>query len=356
MLFEEIDFSKKVVADKLKFVDRNWELNWSTYYNSYNYALHNLFKKDLLTKYIYNYRARPIMFLFRHSLEICLKYNLVLRNIQIPISHNFSQLLEAIDIEEDIPEMLVEIIDEISFDYDGSCFRYYSNRSGEPYFTFDDVITFGKILSLYNQIEQSYKFVTGKICDDVNFDDKRVRWNLTFHMNDCHQLMHIKTQYDQLIEFYIKGVLNDEMDLQKLLLPILFLIRHSLEIGLKYNIEGIQKKNLPIKMKNYSAEHSLARLFNCYKDFLSNIDKSKANEETLVAINDYKNKYSELNETIHILDTNSRYFRYPADKQGRDHEIRFNNQRSIFKILELYYLTDPFITFTNDILEQEGIA
>ena len=77
-------------------------------------------------------------------------------------------------------------------------------------------------------------------------------------------------------------------------------------------------------------------------------------EETKKQYDAYKIQYEELNESIHQLDTNSMYFRFPVDNKGKHHPLYMKGER-LYKILKLYYLTDPFITFTLDVLEEEGI-
>ncbi|RZK38631.1 MAG: hypothetical protein EOO90_21735 [Pedobacter sp.] len=94
-------------------------------------------------------------------------------------------------------------------------------------------------------------------------------------MAECAGLGVLRTQFDSTIELLIKGIIEDKFDIHKVYLPLLFLIRHSLELALKFNIDEIQKGSSVISQNNFTWEHSLATLFNCYNDYLSKIDKSR---------------------------------------------------------------------------------
>jgi hypothetical protein len=110
--------------------------------------------------------------------------------------------------------------------------------------------------------------------------------------------------------------------------------------------------------KKYDKMHSLAQLYNCFggeDGFLSRIDITKMTDLTKKQYELYKQQYEELNGAMHDLDINSMYFRFPVDIKGKTHSINLKSN-GIIKILQLYYMTDPFITFTVDILEQEGIV
>lgn len=83
---------------------------------------------------------------------------------------------------------------------------------------------------------------------------------------------HCRTQFDECIEFLIEAILVYNEEIDKLYIPLLFLIRHSLELALKRNIIEVQKISNLINSKDYSTEHSLATLYNCYLDFLNKIE------------------------------------------------------------------------------------
>jgi hypothetical protein len=108
-----------------------------------------------------------------------------------------------------------------------------------------------------------------------------------------------------------------------------------------------------IKSKDYSNEHSLFSLYNCYSDFLNQIEKEQLDEKTFQEIREFQTSYKSLNNIIHSLDKNSNYFRFPISESEQTEWTLTN--KTVYNIMKLYYFTDKFITFTNNVLEHEGI-
>src|SRR5690606_33592814 len=121
-----------------------------------------------------------------------------------------------------IPAKLLTICEQINLDKDGSCFRYHLNKDKKPYFNYFDKLNFGKILVSYLDINDSM-FSLKKICEPHNFGNKRISWDLTFHLGETKQIGHIRTQYDQCIELLIEAILLDNRKIDKLYIPLLFL-------------------------------------------------------------------------------------------------------------------------------------
>ena len=358
MLFRKFDFEDKEAKKKFQFDKENHLSTWEHYSVCYNYTIEKIFSKGLQRNYAFNCRARGILFLIRHNLELCVKHNLELNGYAIPLSHSFEDLLPEFEDEKIIPKGFREVIDKINYDSEGTCYRYYKDKNtGKPFFKFDDQIKLADLLKDYNKIPSSETFRKGNICEPFDYENRRIKWDLTFHMGECNGLGHIRTQYDEVIEFLVEGVLFEEYDINRVYLPLLFLIRHSLEIALKFNIQEARKIFSLVTSENLDTIHSLRDLYNYFggkNGYLSKIDTEKMSLESKWQYDDYKEQYEQLNETIHKLDTNSHFFRFPVDKKGKTHSLNMK-VGDLYKILRLYYLTDPFITFTNGVLEEEGI-
>ena len=130
-----------------------------------------------------------------------------------------------------------------------------------------------EIFENYNKIEDTDNFLIGNICDPFDYnkkDKKRIEWDLTFHVNQCGGTGPLRTQYDFIISMLVKGILNNSWELHKVYLPLLFLIRHSIELALKLNIERIRKHSVAlISNKDIENEHSLCILYNIFNKYLS---------------------------------------------------------------------------------------
>lgn len=353
MLLEDIRIEGK--DEKFKISNDLHSSSWEHYYESYNYALEKIIEGEINAYYPYNKKARSLMFLFRHNIELCLKYNLHKNNKDIPISHNFPKIIEA-DIDGNIiPKGLKKIISDIRpYDHDdGSCHRYfYDKNNSKPYFSNDNdsIFNLGDVLNKYNEIKNSRTFEIKKIAKDCEYSNRVLNWNLTLYLGQCHGLGQLRTHYDFAIISLVNGIKFKKFDAGKLYLPLLFLIRHSFELALKFNIINVQSKSSLMKSKDYSNEHSLARLYNCYKGFLDTIDKQKLPPGIRKQFDKYKADYNNLNTKFHILDKNSRYFRYPVNREGESHDMP-KEKIKLVEMLNSYYELDSFITFTNDILE-----
>ncbi len=359
MLFRKFDFDDKEAVSKFHFNKRKHLSTWKHYSECYDYTIEKILDKGFKRNYAFNCRARGLLFLIRHCLELTLKKNLEIKSIEVPNDHRFKIIFDAFENSNDVPTDFKSLISIIDKDEDGTCFRYYINKAtNSPFFDYGETIELIDLFKLYNNISQN-GFYHGRICKDINYKSKLLNWDLTFHLGECIGLGHIRTQYDEVIEFIVEGVLYNGYDINKVYLPLMFLIRHSLELALKFNLENAKKMS-PEKVpdRDYSNIHSLSTLYNCFggdNGFIAKLNLESMSEKTKTQFDQYKMKYEELNEVVHQIDNNSRYFRFPIDKKGKKHPL-YMKEHTLCKILKLYYLTDPFITFTINVLEEEGIS
>jgi hypothetical protein len=330
---------------------------WGYYYNSYSNLLHALLEHGWSKNMYFNPFARPFLFLIRHNLELALKFNISLKTREVLNTHELSELLNLIDTNPRFSGKMEAVIDLFLKDKDGACFRYYTDKDDNLYFNALDQFSLLEFCQKYREIicSVSSKNIVRKLCGEVEDLSLSTQANLTLYLGDCHSIPQLKSQYDLLIEEILELLKNNSLSINKIYLPLIFLIRHSMELGLKSNIYEIQKSGIPlIRSNNFSNEHSIQTLFNVYYDFLQNIDITKLDKDTNQRLTNYKIEYKKLVNTIHLLDSHSRYFRYPFDKKNQKHEIQFD-KLDFIEVLKLLYLTNPFITFTNDILEFFGI-
>lgn len=354
MLFRTLDLQKREVKDLFKINSRTHVLSWDHYYKCYNYTTKKILDKGLSKNYALNSSAKPVLFMIRHSFELLLKRNLYSNNCVIPISHDFNEVIRAFPDQTIIPSDLKSILLDPVFINDGANLRYFLDKgTGKPYFPNGERIEVSPILEKYDSIPSVLSFPLDPICTPFDYLSKKKKWDLTFHMMECTGLGVLRTQFDGTIELLIEGILEDQFDIHRVYLPLLFLIRHSLELALKFNIDEIQKESHVISQNDFTWEHSLATLFNCYNDYLSKIDKTKLSPIVRKQYDGYKPQYDELHQIIHDLDANSRVFRFPVDKLGRPYTVKLLNKQ-IISILKLYYFADPFITFTNMVLREEN--
>jgi len=161
-----------------------------------------------------------------------------------------------------------------------------------------------------------------------------------------------KEAVDKIVELVESGTPIDTISL-----PLLFLTRHSLELGLKANIlklEGVNDKVGKITLSG-SRYHSLELLYNKFEEHLNVILKEKkVSQTTRDEIADYLNEFEPLKDILHNLDEGSFNFRYPVDTSGVPN-FDWNDKVQVADIIDMYYKIQPFLLYTENVLAQEGV-
>lgn len=127
-------------------------------------------------------------------------------------------------------------------------------------------------------------------------------------------LYHTLTEYINTVEFLSNSKINS-----KISAPFLYLIRHSIEIGLKSSILYLcEKSDINSMCSEEKLEgHELSRLYNCFNQHWQNVsikyDLKSQSKELEVIVKDTNKFYKELKELIDFydeFDKSSTFFRY----------------------------------------------
>ncbi len=328
---------------------------WDHYYRNYVNAV------DVClvgTKTYINSRAKTFMFFLRHSLELCLKSNLKRNNLTIPNSHNFSEILAAYDTNL-LPSGMKEFtskFDILDVEGDGSLFRYVCPLKDDT----EKEIYLTKLIAKHNEIETSDQFHSIKLLNGSK-KIKKITLN-KYYICENMGLGHIRTQYDYTLAIIIDLIKSGAYEIKDLYLPLLFLIRHSFELALKFNLERLLDCDIDYSesekeeiLKKIKTEHSLHKLFTLFKNLLCKGNFSLLSNEDNIDFEKRIEEYERLNSKIlHNLDSHSYLFRYPSDQNGDPFGAIFDNI-DLFKILKIYEELDSFITFVPDFLVERGV-
>ncbi|MFV9552576.1 hypothetical protein [Algibacter sp. PT7-4] len=163
-------------------------------------------------------------------------------------------------------------------------------------------------------------------------------------------------QYKNAIDELVNGI-EKNIPIDTISLPLLFMIRHSIELGLKANILKLQEVNLTIdKIKlGGTKSHSIEILYNKFEEHLNLIkERYEIRKSIQEEINNYLKSFEPLKNKLHKLDKGSFNFRYPVDVKG-NYNFNWDKEENISDIINLYYKIQPFIIFTNRILYEEGV-
>jgi len=355
MLFTKFDLSDPTVFEKFALMQTDHSATWEHYYKIYNRTFSKIIAKGLTQNYAFNPTAHALMFLLRHTLELNLKYNLDLKGKPVPHVHGLAAIANEFGAPYPVPSGLAHVIQQSGNDGDGACWRYWGNSyDGIPYFNYTDRVELVPLIRELNSVPSVADYRFDPVSAPFNYENNPVKWNLTLHMGQCYNDWQVKCEYDEAISILIGLVESGEAPLNDLYLPLLFLIRHAIELALKRNIAEIQPVSDDISQKDMRAKHSLAQLYNVFSQYLDRLDMSKLSQTTRDQYNEYRTNYDQLNDSLHQLDSHSRAFRYPFDKDGNPQQL--NLQKTQLKdILKLYQITDPFLTFTTNILIENNL-
>lgn len=332
-------------------IQRNNQPTWEDYVEQYRYIIFLLAEKGKEKKYSINPISRPFLFLLRHYFELLLKKELISEGINPIREHDFNEIFKQYDDNGlIISDNIKNAISCIDFDKDGTCYRYYRNLDGEVCLRDNSIIEVHKLFEEYLKLPSSYK----ELISTSEFD-KRLVWEFTCHMHEVSTQAQIRTQYDLVISYILKLIIEGSVNIGDIYLPLLFLVRHSIELALKDNaidilvleIDEIKRNKMEAKIK---VEHSLFRLYNIFNQYLSQIPIDNIDIEFKKRTNEFYEATEKLKNIIHQLDSNSRQFRYIPENNG----IKIENN-AISDALTLYTFTDPFLTFVIDVFKENSL-
>ena len=163
--------------------------------------------------------------------------------------------------------------------------------------------------------------------------------------------------YKNIVDDIVISITERDIPIDTVSLPLMFLIRHSLELGLKANILSFQKLNMEVMEIDLrgAKSHGLEYLSTILIDHLNCIkNKYKINLETLAQMDNYLAKFIPLIEKLHKLDKASFSFRYPVDTKGNSN-ITWDVRENISDIINLFEEIQPFLLYTEAVLIDEGV-
>ena len=336
--------------DKFKLSVRQID-DWDYFTIQYQKSLKLLNDTALNFRYSLNSKSYPYLFLLRHYCELKLKGILAKRNINIPTSHNFQDIIPLLT---DAPEELKKAIKIISFDNDGSCFRYLCDKNRNPgplYGTRQEISTFYEIAS---KLEDNPEYALN--LDIVEPINNRVKNELLFHFNEIVFEGQFRSVYDDMIRFLINSVIEDKIKAEEIYLPLFYLIRHSMELALKssllellHSIPDEKKVSLQRLINN---EHKLSRLFNKYIEYIPEDKLSNLPTQLHTEYKRLKDDTEILKSCIHNLDTNSRAFTFPGTEASSGFKLE---QNSLVEIITIFLRVDAFLTFNVELLKEHDI-
>lgn len=342
MVFKKFDFTKDIFMLSPQLHKRSWDYYFRQYSNASRLFVQLASKCDNITNPIF----MPVMFVFRHCLELLLKRGVFKQGKTIPNNHELSSI--AANLGYDISSW-----EAFYPNSDGGCYRYTTNNYGEyyqlpggPFCTFESIESF---IALHNDLLEE-----DEIAINIPKINKFVINEFAFYPRECNSLGAIAAQYDIAISEFLDAISQSTIDSNDCYLPLLFLIRHSLELKIKnsvYNIGG----RVPIQIQNgLCREHSVAKLYQILTTYIDiAIDKIVNNASFKNESMEYQHKALLQVEQIKNIDANSLAFRFPFTSKGNLQT--FVPQKSTLQnAIQLHQDADTFLTFGVEVLAESG--
>ncbi len=347
MLIGDFDIDQK----SLEIHIEKHEYTWEYYFNQYAKVLNHIILISRKKQYQLNQMAMAVMFIIRHVTELYFKMKLEVAGKEIPLTHHLSKLIEDVGMKKED----FSCIDILFPETEGDCFRYLEDKKGCENFKRGEnplcVLPF--LIQFVSRSEMGSYFPEGFLLND---NDKKLKWEWTFHTNEKTSLGLYKTNYDELIKNLFLSINKGDLNAQDIYLPLLFLMRHSLELGLKDNMGEVRTDLKKSQLDKFSS-HSLAQLFNIIIQFVEeskeNIPKTEETKKIREEIDQYIEKTRDLISSIQGIDIDSLCFRFPYDKQNKPFKIEMSKDL-LSKVTLLFKETDPFISLSLRLLRYEG--
>ncbi len=326
-----------------------YQNNWKYYYLQYSKVFEFLLGIANEKQYQMNCQHMSFMFIFRHTVELMLKYIASEKGIEQQHEHNLMKL--ANDIDTDFYSLILSL-PHLFIEGDGAMFRYDTSIDGNPYFETYNIMEVYPDCQVFVQFTKNYetKYSLYPICQDIDINDKRLKSELSFYTHECRGLGGIRSHYDTTIDLLVQGVINNHLSVDDIYLPLFFLLRHAIELALKDNLQDLGNIVPTQKQKKIGETHSIEQLYNILSDQIKPaIEKIPQEAPFKAETESFFQGVERLKKCIHNLDVLSKTFRFP--NMVNPLVIK---KDSLIQSLKLYYATDAFLTNAVNVLSYKG--
>lgn len=318
---------------------KNIPVTWNFYYNQYQKILCFLVNE----RSPIDIRFMSLMFIFRHTVELFLKE----RIHETLKTHSITKLV-SIYKDNNLPADFLEQLQVLKCDGEGEEFKYSHNKSENRFFNNVEV------LCILPSLEYFFKIAN----IDVAIGNKP-KGKFEVHAYLLRTMSQISTDYDESIYLILQGIKEDRLSVNEVFLPLIFLIRHSIELSLKSNLLDAGEKYLrQNQISKINSEHSICHLFNLFESIINTAlnNMAECNEDDLKFKQETKSYHKGLNDLkqiIHEMDYNSLFYRFPFDKDGQPHKLSIDSNKLI-DILKLREKVNAYLNLAVPVLQHYG--
>ena len=155
--------------------------------------------------------------------------------------------------------------------------------------------------------------------------------------------------YQRAVDILFAEIETNNFPVNVIAYPLLFLIRHSLELGYKMNINYLSKYSGLDERVNWDRHH-LVELHEAFKThFMTAVNELGVSQDIVDEFNGYYSEVEVLTSTFNALDRGSYSFRYPVDL-NQNVVFQHNETINLLDVKELYDKAMILLFHTADVL------
>lgn len=347
-MFERIDFDDQKI---LEIPLNQHKYIWDYYYKQYAVVLNYIISLSLKKDYLIDRKQMAVMFIFRHTVELFLKSKIANEGQLVPNTHSLTMLTQ--EFKGQLSQRFLDSLIMLRSDGEGDNFRYIKSENGNRHYN-GEILDVLSSLSLFVESDEIKN--TGLFTCQLNINDKKLKREWTLYTIETQTLGHLKSQYDDLIITLLHAIKYSELNTTDIYLPLLFLIRHSLELGYKDNIAEVQTKLTNSQIKKATQSHSLVSLNNIIEQFVVEARSTMTTKDDSIKneIDRYLPIVKNLSNSLHAIDNASRSFRFPVDRDGNMIKIPLS-KCILSESVDAFQKADSFISLSLSLLSFYGL-
>ena len=175
------------------------------------------------------------------------------------------------------------------------------------------------------------------------------RWHFEAQIGYSVSYWSYLSTYERAIDVLFSEVKERNLPVNAISYPLLFLIRHSLELGYKLNINYLSRYSELEEKVNWN-QHHLIELHQAFKThFMAVVKKLSLGQEDIDEFDSYYLEVERLTNTLNVLDRGSYSFRHPVDTK-QERVFRDDDTINLMDVKELHSKAMVLLFHTADVL------
>jgi hypothetical protein len=184
--------------------------------------------------------------------------------------------------------------------------------------------------------------------ETIDITNKHERYQFTAYLGHVFSEMGLLGEYKNAINIIIKELKDTKISIDVVAHPVLYMMRHSLELGYKYNFECFEPYSSRKTIKKLIGCHDLQKLHEEFKAHFDLINSELHFDSDLVT--EFEKYYNHTTTLICQLgSTEASSFRYIKNTKGQ-RVFQSTETKDVGEIKELYDKAITMLAHTSDLI------